>query len=55
MKIEVLRVTPLRRRTMHYGTIVTGNVLTLKIGTMKVFWTIWVDRSDLSFKPVIPV
>ena len=32
-----------------------GHMLTPKIGTMKVFWTIWADRSDLSSKPVRPV
>jgi hypothetical protein len=30
-------------------------LLTPKIGTIQVFWTIWTDRSDLSSKPVRPV
>ena len=32
-----------------------GHMLTPKIGTDYVFWTIWADRSDLSPKPVRPV
>ena len=32
-----------------------GHMLTPKIGTIQVFWTIWTDRSDLSSKPVRPV
>jgi len=32
-----------------------GHMLILKIGTMKVFCTIWADRSDLSSKTVRPV
>jgi len=28
------------------------NLLTPKIGTTKVFWSIWTDRSDLSHEPV---
>jgi hypothetical protein len=30
-------------------------MLTLKIGTVKVYGTIWADRSDLSWKLVRPV
>ena len=29
-------------------------MLTPKIGTTKVFWAIWKDRSDLSYEPVRP-
>ena len=32
-----------------------GHMLTPKFGTMKVFWTIWTDRPDLSPKMVRPV
>ena len=32
-----------------------GHMLTPKIGTTKVFWAIWTDRSDLSYAPVRPV
>ena len=32
-----------------------GHMLTPKIGTTKVFWAIWTDRSDLSHEPVRPV
>jgi len=31
-----------------------GAYVTPKIGTTKVFWAIWTDRSDLSYKPVRP-
>jgi len=32
-----------------------GHMLTPKIGTHQVCWTIWADQSDLSWKPVRPV
>ena len=32
-----------------------GHMLTPKFDTMKVFWTIWTDRPDLSPKMVRPV
>ena len=39
-------------RAVTTDTVVRAAVLTPKIGTTKVFWAIWTDRSDLSYEPV---